>query len=673
MSQPPPKEDPWEARERQREQWRRASERRRGEPHRPSRRPGGDGSASLWEDATGAESGLREDYLVWGILATVGMLLFSEVPDISGHTREQIARAATLLLLLLLGSVRGLQENLRVAWRRGPNPAICLMVGWSIFEAIRAPYRSFAVDDLLRILDGVGVYFLCAYCLRATRQTGFVVMGLIAMGIFLSLEDIARTGQRGIGSVGLHESVFGTHENAGSLLVLLLPLALSFALSAGVEEKRRLAAAAASLILGVALLVARTRSAWVGGMVALTVLATLLYRFSDSRQETAGKSRSPGRSSRQSRRSTPMKILSSPATLIAAAMLLFLLIGGAAPWVLQRFVSLKSPLQDDSLSSRITMWTGAAQMASEKPVTGWGLGSFPIIQAYWTHEGVDEAEALQVGIGHDNIAHDYYVQTVADTGVIGLGLYIAVVVLFFLAAVRALPGVTAPPQRALLCGSIATVAGAMVDAIASPAYQFHGVWTVLWCVLGLGVAALRPLPSRAASSIPAPLTTSGLAPIPLYLYPLVALAAASVPLTIIGWGKAIIRHGTQTPRGRLELLVTPFLHHPAPGETIRWTAVFHDAVNHDRGTAAGTIWHPTVSAGGANQTALDHAKATLAESHETAQNARHGTYQLVAPILSPDVRGAPPQLTMHIRYQDNQGRWYSADSLIEVRVLKKAP
>ena len=103
--------------------------------------------------------------------------------------------------------------------------------------------------------------------------------------------------------------------------------------------------------------------------------------------------------------------------------------------------------------------------------------------------------------------------------------------------------------------------------------------------------------------------------------------AATVPFAIVAWGHAIIRRGATAPRGVLELRATPFLHRPAPGETIRWTAVFHDAARHDLTTAAGTIWRPTVSAGGAvgvvtatgKDTELGHINQMMAgiEKHRT--------------------------------------------------------
>ena len=626
-----PRIDPWEARERQREKWRRAAEGKSGRGARSSPR-----SPEAPQESNPGERGFQDDYVAWGLLVTVGVLLLAEVPTVPASSREMFARIGTLLLVVLIGGARGFLDNLRAAALRGINPLILLLLAWSVYELVRAPFRDFAVTEILRILDGAGLYFLCAYCLRAPRQTGLVVAGLIVFGVGLSLVDIGSVGQRmelHKESISSQYSVFGTHENAASLLILLLPIALAFGTAAGVEEKRRLAAAAAALILGVAELVARTRSAWIGGFVAVVVLAILSLKYPNS-----------GRDSRPRRRAWT-DLLGSPAALIAGAMLAFLIVAGAAPYVLHRAQSIQAGVRDPNTIGRLDLWSGAVRMASEKPISGWGLGAYPVIQGRWTHSGVEAQEALANGVAQESSAHEYYAQWAAETGGIGLFLYAATLCVFLWTACRALPRVTAPIQRALLCGCIATVAGGIVDSIASPAYTFHGVWAVYWCCIGLGVSAMRPV-RRATSPEDGP----ALDRTPLVVWLGSAVVAAAVTVGVVGSGFLVVRSGAAKPRGRLELVTIP-ARSVVPGESVRWVALFHDAAGKDHDTMPGTVW--SLAGPSLLPAALAHVKVAYTDLN------RHTILIVVAPAMD-------GTLTAHATYLDFYGRRYDAWSLVTI-------
>jgi O-antigen ligase len=597
---------------------------------------------------------------VWGVLAAVAALLFSEVPTVASAVRGLLIYAATAMLLVLLGTARPVADDWRIAWRRGPQPFLLLLLGWTIFEFTRAPalLHGYAMTDLLRVLDGIMAYTLCAFCLRGPRQTGMVVTGLIAMGVCLSLYDISLSGQRGgmTDNISLHESGFGTHENAGSLLVLLLPLALAFGLSTAIEEKRRLAAAAAALVLGVAELVARTRSAWIAGFGALTVLAILAIRFPNNEM-------SPGSSGNRRRPTNDnpfQRLLASPAALIAVTMFLFLIIAGAAPHVLNRFVSIHSALNDESFTSRLEMWSGAARMTAERPLTGWGLGVFPVIQGRWTHSGMSQDEALLGHVGHENLAHDYYVQWAADTGAIGLFLYVAAVVAVLVTACFALRRTTAPPQRALLCGGIATIVGGMIDGVASPAYQFHGVSTIFWCLMGLTISAVRPLDdaNRGRANAPEAAAFARVSPL---IYVIAVAMGLIVSLGVVEAGMQVVRQGMNAPRGRLEIAVVPFgSTFLVPGEPVRWVAIYHDADNRDRDTAAGTFWHLN----GTNIVGLGRVHPVWKDV--TIQGVRHGIMEVVTPDVASAKGGT---LSMQVTYLDQHGRRYEANASVDVRAV----
>jgi O-antigen ligase len=610
----PPKVDPWEQRERERERWRK--------PRHKSRPTSAD-------TITPEDLNLRENWLVLGLLLAISLLFLGEIPSFSVGSRVLLVQIGTGLVLLLLATCRGFQENMWQALRRGPNLFLLGMVLWTGVCLYLSPYKSFAVGEMMRIVSGVGVYFLTAYALQTPRQTGAATAGLLLLGVAAALWDISSVGQRGgiNRSLATDYSALGTHENVGSLLVLFLPIALAFAFHTKMEEKRRLAAVAASLILGGALLVARTRSAWLGGLIALVVLAIFYLRFGPRETDDT--------------KPAWQRFFASPAVGIAIGFVLFVVAAGAGPAIFKR-ASLAGALEDASLQTRIAMWKGAVLMVHEKPLFGWGLGTYMVRQGEWTHLGVDTAAALTIGVGHENIAHNYYVQWAADAGLPALFLHIGAITAFFCIALGGLKRANSPFVQAFQMGAIAMVCGSLVDAIGSPAYGFHGVSTVFWAWLGLAVGTLRTGSSPAVAIPPLRFT--------VYLSAIFGgvVFAGGVYL----WGFLLKQEAEKVPLGTLAVIAEPV--GPAPrGSTIRWTAVFTDAAGKKQHTMPGTTWELQ-----ADPLVLRQAQVSLREEG-SMDTQRLSVFQALIPNSDISVR----QVTVKAMYRDTLGRTYTAWSV----------
>jgi O-antigen ligase len=640
---PSGREDPWERRERIRERQRQGAARRsRGS------------TAAAGRDDFGPvppdEAGFPNNVNVLGLIAGVGILLLTEVPQFGGSLRQMVEVIGAAILLLLIAGTRrwrSVPGGILGVLRRAPNLPLLLLVAWAAFEFIRAPYRGHAAMEALRVAAGAGAYLLAAYSLRTSRQTAYVVTGLLGIGVAISIWDLVRAGQAGAasrGAIGTHYSLLGTHEDVGSLLVLLLPIALSLALSTAVEEKRRLAATAAAIILGAALLVARTRSAWLGGLAALVVLAALSLRVSLA--EIGGSREERGRRGKLDWKTA----LTSPVTLLALGMLAFVLIGGALPLLQERAMTLRDITGDQSFAGRLASWGGAALMVQERPVVGWGLGVFPVIQGFWTHRGEEVQTVLGGHQDHLSIAHNFYLQWAADTGLVGLTLHVVTCISFLLASAWVLPRVTAPFARALLLGCTAAVAGAMVDALGSPAYNFHGVSTVFWACMGLGVAAaglgLREGGSGEKGSIVG--TT------PWWVWAGSGVMGGLAAATVFGGGLYLTRMGQRVPRGTLEVSLSP-AGRITPGQKVQWTARFRDEKGQEQSTMPGTVWQLS------GDPALSRMRVVM--SGEAAE-----VHAPVRSVLSAVAPGARTPLYIRATYRDRYGRWHDAWSILTVAV-----
>jgi O-antigen ligase len=90
------------------------------------------------------------------------------------------------------------------------------------------------------------------------------------------------------------------------------------------------------------------------------------------------------------------------------------------------------------------------------------------------------------------MAHNFWLQTAAEQGLVGVSLFAAIIVTFLVAGLRRLRHLHGGIRRSLLLASLAGMVGFCIDAISNPAWQYAQVSIFFWLLLGLGVAAMRP-------------------------------------------------------------------------------------------------------------------------------------------------------------------------------------
>ena len=575
-----------------------------------SRQPPGQFSLTAW---------LAAHILLVCLFAVLLLALLAEMPWLARSTRALILPADVVLLYTLIAAAGTVPGRLTRAAFRGPNLWLLALLAWSALCAAISPYHAFAVAEILRMALGAGVYFAVVSVLRP-YEVHLLPLFLIGLGAVVSLYEMIQFSQTLSTAGGQTNSIFGNHEQLGSFLTLLFAPALALALDRERPARLLLPAQGIAIVLGAALLLARTRSAWAGAAVSLLALSALSLRFS------------PVRVNRSSR-----ALIIGPALIVVLGLGGVLAFGQLAPLVSARAATLSHALDDTSLADRLHRWRSACRMASERPITGWGLGSWPVIQGRWTHQGDDVSEVLGRGTGHSNLAHNFWVQWAAETGGVGLALHLGFLAAFFASALSALPRLDRD-RRTLLIACLAGATAGITDMLGAPSYTFPGVSSLFWVWLGLGMGVM------AETTEAAPTRLSWAAPLGIGL-----LAS----LTVIGVGWQLRAAGRAAPRGTLTVTADP----PgpvSPGTHILWTAIYQAPDGTLRPTAPGTVW--TTTSG-------DLTSASLAQAGPT--------YLLVSsdPLRSGWQGSIPPgvhQITITADYWDNFSRRYEASKTVTV-------
>ncbi len=467
---------------------------------------------------------------ILGVLLLLPSLFWPGRTDYHWLKLLALEAGAVGLLLLMTSRASFSREAAARVLRTGPNLAILLFLAWCGFTYLDSPYQSYALPQLLQLAAGVVVYFAIVYQLPNRAHLRSLLTGVVGGVVLAVLVSVLVIKWQSIGRL---PSALGHSQLFAAFLVVTLPFVV---VAAVIEESAvRRALAQVGLLLGlVALLLAQSRSGWIAGTVGIGVLSVLAARAS------LGSRRS---------RALPWSYVVVPALAIVVSIGTYLQVSGQSRVLLARAQTLQNPGADQNWRWRNEMRVAAGQMFLSSPVQGWGIGSFPYYASFMGVAALPAPAVRVVGPSLGEMAHNQYAQQLAETGFVGLALYLAILVGFFLRCGRRLRHEESHSRKWLRIGAMSAVAAQAVDAIANPAWQFGDVGLFFWLALGIGVAASRGREERELAHIPNRVRPLGT---PLRLgWGIAQLGMAALLITTIGQANAAPGHrgGGPTPSG----------------------------------------------------------------------------------------------------------------------------
>ncbi len=419
------------------------------------------------------------------LLVVLGMVVL--VPLLASPANpalQEIAGKALQLMAALLAGILVLRARANFTRAEvlgflaaGPNAAILLYLLFSALQVVFGPrepaLRRLGVMELQRLLAGALLYFALAYHIRRSEHLAKIQDALVLVAGAMAMLGFGVLIAQGAGS---HAVLFGNDQLFGAFLMILFPVPLIKALTERDAGRQRVAQIAA-ILTGGCLLLSGTLTTWLGALGSLITLG-LLGRL--------------GLPARQQETANRRKYL-LPLLIIIVCGAVYVALGGSA-----RLVGGQSDVdrQGQNLAYRKRMWRAAELLFLRKPLFGQGLGTFPILQEPYSGNG---RTAISIKYGRPTLAemaHNFWLQTAAEQGIVGVGLFAAIVLGFLAAGVRRLRFMEAGIRRWLLLACMAGVVGFSIDALGNPAWQFAQVSLFFWLALGLGMACLRPRAPR---------------------------------------------------------------------------------------------------------------------------------------------------------------------------------
>jgi O-antigen ligase len=399
----------------------------------------------------------------------VGLALFTLMTffgELVGAASPLKAAGALLLLSWFLQiSTREQRRAPFLAWSRPQifYTALTIVV-WAVFSIIWAADGGVAESTALRLTLNVVLLIVVPTFVSTRRDLVIVVYAYVFGAGLTALYGIA-SGNTNTDAAGRLAGGVGDPNELAALLIPGIVLAFVLMPIARTLFTRTLLILAVT-IQAIALVLAQSR----GGVIALAAaaLAGILWGGRQRRKVLAG-------------------VVASVSSVALYAALGSLSLG--------RFSSFGG-----GGTGRVDIWSVALQVFRAHPIQGVGIGNFPVVEGQYAAANLNISR-IDLVLDMHKVAHNTYLNVLADLGFVGFALFVGLLYLVFRAIatrIRAAKSSGDLELEGLTRGLLVALAGLLV------AYTFISAQyeKQLWLLLGLGLAAAnlrdrgRPGPDR---------------------------------------------------------------------------------------------------------------------------------------------------------------------------------
>lgn len=357
---------------------------------------------------------------------------------------------AGLALILLTVVLEGITLR-RLPWRRSPlDLLLCAFMGVFVVSGALSNYRAMALGSVG--LAALTLYLAFGLTHRVLRRDPDMLMPILWVWLIGGMLTAAWLIVLHL-QTGAPASTLTMGQNAaGTTMVITAVVALGLAMS--IHARLRYLAVGISLLAGTALLFTYSRGAWLGLVAGLALMIGLGGR----------------------------KV--ALASLLAG--LVVVIVGAAAGGERSLLANRARTILDPSVhQSRIFLLRSAVTIFTRHPIMGTGLNTFPLV--YPQNRLPGDVNPLDARPN----AHNIVLNMAAEGGVLGLGVFLALLGQTFLMGWRWRAATTDGPTRGLRTALMAALAGMLVHQLFDGTLLSVHIGAGMWMIMAMLTAFHR--------------------------------------------------------------------------------------------------------------------------------------------------------------------------------------
>lgn len=328
---------------------------------------------------------------------------------------------------------------------------IFLQLLWMAATCITSEMPLVSVKYLIaRLWFICSAYFMMTYLFSKKDSNIFkylwlYILPLTGVAIWITVQHAAYNFDEHVAD-WIPSPFYNDHTAYAAALAMYIPPLIGFLFLKRFGYFKRLVIIFCLAVLCAAVVLSFTRAAWVGLAAAIAVFALLLFRIKF--------------------RTLLISVVTLGALffLFQTQILIFLgqnstASGGDASQDLESITNIKT---DDSNLERLNRWSCAIKMWQERPLMGWGPGTYMF--QYAPFQKASEKSLISTNAGTNGNAHSEYLGPLSEEGVLGMGLVLALLVAVFNMGFRTVYKAKDKPQKIL----------AMILLLGLTTYFVHG-------------------------------------------------------------------------------------------------------------------------------------------------------------------------------------------------------
>jgi len=387
-----------------------------------------------------------------------------------------ILEAGSAVLMSLWLRKQFLDGELTIEW----NPLFLPMSGFGFLILLQivlglSAYRHDTISGALLYCAYAMLCFLSAQTLLRSSQARTIAVILALYGFtvaaFALLQGIAPNGKLfWVRQPSMGGAIYGpyvNHNHYAGLMEMLVPILPVLSLTRLVGDRERIAAGVAAAIMVGTVFLSGSRGGMLAIFVELAFLAVVLLR---------------------QRRS--IRIIVGVVAFAVVLVGLLTWLGGKE--LTSRVSSISTEARTElSGGMRLSIDRDALRMFANKPVLGWGLGTFPVVypqyRSFYTNFFVNEA-------------HNDYLQLLCEVGLLGFGTMVWFLVVVYRSAMRKIANWMSDVSGAVTLACTLGLTGILVHSLLDFNLQIPANAALFYVLCTL--AAAKPLLQRAKKRKP---------------------------------------------------------------------------------------------------------------------------------------------------------------------------